>query len=122
MDAMSPYVPILGVLAFSAVLLGVMVVASLFIGPKRHNNTKYLPYECGIDPTPRPVGGGRVPVKYYITAMMFIIFDIEIAFLYPWAVAFDRLPLFTVLAMVFFLLLLCIAYFYEYRRGGMTWD
>ena len=63
-----------------------------------------------------------MPVKYYITAMMFIIFDIEIAFLYPWAVAFDRLPLFTVLAMVFFLLLLCIAYFYEYRRGGMTWD
>ena len=119
---MSPYVPILGVLAFSALLLGVMVLASLFIGPKRYNRTKYLPYECGIDPTPKAAGGGRFPVKYYITAMMFLVFDIEIAFLYPWAVAFDQLSMFAVLEMILFLLLLCVAYFYEYRRGGMEWE
>ena len=48
-------------------------------------------YECGIEPTPQPVGGGRFPVKYYITAMLFIVFDIEIIFLYPWAVHFDAM-------------------------------
>ena len=119
---MSPYVPILGVLFFSAILLAVMIVASLVIGPKKYNRVKYMPYECGIDPTPKATGGGRFPVKYYITAMMFLVFDIEIAFLYPWVVAFDQLSMFAVLSMIVFLLLLCIAYFYEYRRGGMEWD
>ena len=119
---MSPYVPILGVLFFSAILLAVMIVASLVIGPKKYNRVKYMPYECGIDPTPKATGGGRFPVKYYITAMMFLVFDIEIAFLYPWVVAFDQLSMFVVLAMIVFLLLLCIAYYYEYKRGGMEWD
>ena len=119
---MSPYIPILGVVAFAALLMGAMVGVSLIVGPKRYNRAKYMPYECGIDPTPKPAGGGRFPVKYYITAMMFLVFDIEIAFLYPWAVAFDQLSLFAVLAMIVFLLLLCIAYYYEYKRGGMEWD
>ncbi|MBB1493976.1 NADH-quinone oxidoreductase subunit A [Propioniciclava sp. MC1595] len=119
---MSPYVPILGVLFFSAILLAVMIVASLVIGPKTYNKVKYMPYECGIDPTPRAAGGGRFPVKYYITAMMFLVFDVEIAFLYPWVVAFDQLSMFAVLSMIVFLLLLCIAYYYEYKRGGMEWD
>ena len=119
---MSPYVPILGVLFFSAILLGVMIIASLVIGPKKYNKVKYMPYECGMDPTPKAAGGGRFPVKYYITAMMFLVFDIEIAFLYPWVVAFDQLSMFVVLSMIVFLLLLCIAYFYEYKRGGMEWD
>ena len=58
-------------------------------GPKRYNRAKLDAYECGIEPTPHAVGGGRFPVKYYLMAMLFIIFDIEIVFLYPWAVAFD---------------------------------
>jgi NADH-quinone oxidoreductase subunit A len=119
---MSPYIPILGVLFFSALLLGAMVAVSLVVGPARYNKTKYMPYECGIDPTPKAAGGGRFPVKYYITAMMFLVFDIEIAFLYPWVVAFDQLSMFVVLAMIVFLLLLLIAYYYEYKRGGMQWD
>lgn len=119
---MSPYIPILGVLFFSAALLGVMILMSLVIGPARYNKAKYQPYECGIDPTPKATGGGRFPVKYYITAMMFLVFDIEIAFLYPFAVTFNQLSMFTIVAMLVFLLLLCIAYFYEYKRGGMDWD
>ena len=119
---MSPYVPILGVLFLSAILLGVMIIASLVIGPKKYNKVKYMPYECGMDPTPKAAGGGRFPVKYYITAMMFLVFDVEIAFLYPWVVAFDQLSMFAVLSMIVFLLLLCIAYYYEYKRGGMEWD
>ena len=59
-------------------------------GPKRYNRAKLDAYECGIEPTPQPVGGGRFPVKYYLTAMLFIVFDIEIIFLYPWAVALRR--------------------------------
>lgn len=119
---MSPYIPILGVLAFSALLLSAMVAVSLVVGPSRYNKAKYDPYECGIDPTPRPVGGGRFPVKYYITAMMFIIFDIEIVYLYPWAVAFDQLSMFAVIAMIVFIFLLAIPYVYEWRRGGLNWD
>ncbi len=59
------------------------------IGPKRYNRAKLEAYECGIEPTPTPAGGGRFPIKYYLTAMLFIVFDIEIVFLYPWAVTFD---------------------------------
>ena len=55
----------------------------MLVGPGRYNRAKYDSYECGIQPTPQPVGGGRFPVKYYITAMLFIVFDIEIVFLYP---------------------------------------
>ena len=66
-----------------------VVMASL-IGPKRYNRAKFEAYECGIEPTPQPAGGGRFPIKYYLTAMLFIVFDIEIVFLYPWAVTFDR--------------------------------
>ena len=67
---------------------------SLVVGPKRYNRAKLEAYECGIQPTPRAEGGGRVPIKYFLTAMLFIIFDIESVFLYPFAVAFDQLGLF----------------------------
>ena len=119
---MSPYVPILGVLVFAALLLAVMVIASLLIGTRSWSKNKYEPYECGIDPTPRPAGGGRFPVKYYVTAMLFIIFDIEIVFLYPWAVAFDQLGMFAVVEMVLFVATVFVAYIYVLRRGGLNWE
>lgn len=119
---MSPYIPILGVLFFAALLLGAMVAVSLVVGPARYNKKKYGAYECGIDSTPQPVGGGRFPVKYYITAMLFIVFDIEIVFLYPWAVAFDKLGLFALVEMILFVVTVFIAYLYVLRRGGLTWD
>ena len=71
--------------------------------PWRYNRAKYDSYECGIEPTPQPVGGGRFPVKYYITAMLFIVFDIEIVFLYPWAVAFDLMGTFALVEMILFI-------------------
>ncbi len=119
---MSPYIPVLGVLAFSALLLGAMVAVSLILGPARYNRAKYSAYECGIDPTPAAAGGGRFPVKYYITAMLFIVFDIEIVFLYPWAVAFDSLGLFAVVEMVLFVITVFVAYIYVLRRGGLDWE
>ncbi len=92
------------------------------VGPKRYNRAKLDAYECGIEPTPQPVGGGRFPVKYYLTAMLFIVFDIEIIFLYPWAVAFDSLGLFGLVEMVLFIATVFVAYAYVWRRGGLEWD
>ena len=98
------------------------LILSYLVAPRARGGDMGMPYECGIVPTPRAAGGGRVPVEYYITAMMFLVFDVEIAFLYPWVVAFDQLSMFVVLSMIVFLLLLCIAYYYEYKHGGMEWD
>ncbi len=119
---MSPYIPILGIMVLAGAFLVVSVSLSLVVGPRRYNRAKYDTYECGVDPTPAAAGGGRFPVKYYITAMMFLVFDVEVAFLYPWAVAFDNLGVFGFGAMMIFLLVLGVAYVYEIRRGGLEWD
>jgi NADH-quinone oxidoreductase subunit A len=116
------YVPILGLLVLGAGFAIFSVVASGLAGPSRYNRARLDSYECGIEPTPQPVGGGRFPVKYYITAMMFIIFDIEIVFLYPWAVNFDAMGLFALVEMIIFIATLFIAYAYVWRRGGLEWD
>ena len=119
---MNVYIPIL-VLGGIAVAFAVFsVVVSSVIGPSRYNRAKLEAYECGIDPTPQPPGGGRFPVKYYLTAMLFIIFDIEIVFLYPWAVHFDALGFFGLGAMALFIFNVSVAYAYEWRRGGLSWD
>ncbi|MEU8796186.1 NADH-quinone oxidoreductase subunit A [Spirillospora sp. NPDC048819] len=119
---MDLYIPliVLGVLGFGFAAFSV-VMASL-TGPKRWNRARLDAYECGIEPTPQPVGGGRFPIKYYLTAMLFIVFDIEIIFLYPWAVAFDRMGLFALVEMVLFIVAVLVAYAYIWRRGGLEWD
>jgi NADH-quinone oxidoreductase subunit A len=116
------YIPILvlGLLAFGFAVFSVTVAT--FTGPKRYNRAKYDAYECGIEPTPQPVGGGRFPVKYYLTAMLFIVFDIEIVFLYPWAVAFDQLALFGLIEMFLFIITVLVVYAYVWRRRGLEWD
>ena len=98
------------------------VVVSSLTGPARYNRAKLDSYECGIEPTPQPVGGGRFPVKYFITAMLFIVFDIEIVFLYPWAVRFDAMAFFGLVEMVIFIATVFVAYVYVWRRGGLEWD
>jgi NADH-quinone oxidoreductase subunit A len=116
------YTPILvlGLLAFGFAAFS--VITATFTGPKRYNRAKYDAYECGIEPTPQPVGGGRFPVKYYLTAMLFIVFDIEIVFLYPWAVSFDQLALFGLFEMVIFIITVLVVYAYVWRRRGLEWD
>ena len=119
---MNPYLPIfcLGVLAFGFAAFSA-VLASI-TGPKRYNRAKRDAYECGIDPTPQPVGGGHFSVKYYLTAMLFIIFDIEIVFLYPWAVSFDLLGLFGVIEIILFIVTVLCVYIFVWQRGGLEWD
>ncbi|MBS2962199.1 NADH-quinone oxidoreductase subunit A [Actinocrinis puniceicyclus] len=119
---MDTYVPILALGLIAAAFAIFSVVIGSLTGPKRYNRAKLDSYECGIEPTPQPVGGGRFPVKYYLTAMLFIVFDIEIVFLYPWAVAFDALGWFGLAEMVLFVLTVLVAYAYVWRRGGLDWD
>jgi NADH-quinone oxidoreductase subunit A len=118
---MSLYVPILVLGILAAIFATFSLVAGALAGPRRWNRTKLDSYECGIEPTTH-VQGMRFPVKYYLTAMLFIIFDIEIIFLYPWAVYFDKLGLFGLVEMVTFIVTVLIAYAYVWRRGGLEWD
>ena len=119
---MELYTPVLVLGGIGAAFVVVSMVVGAVIGPKRYNRAKLQAYESGIEPTPQPAGGGRFTVKYYMTAMMFIVFDIEIIFLYPWAVHFDELGVFGLIAMVLFLVNVSIAYAYEWRRGGLEWE
>jgi NADH-quinone oxidoreductase subunit A len=118
----NPYVPILVLFAIAGGFALFSVVAGSLSGPKRYNRAKLDAYECGIEPTPHASGGGRFPVKYYLTAMLFIIFDIESVFLFPFAVGFGRLGIFALVEMVLFILTVFIAYAYVWRRGGLEWD
>jgi NADH-quinone oxidoreductase subunit A len=124
--SLSAYVPILGLFALAALFALFSVGVSQIVGPKRYNRAKLEAYECGIEPSPEPVGGGRFPVKFYLTAMLFIIFDIEIIFLYPWAVAYGDLlgglGVFAFVEMILFIATVFIAYAYVWRRGGLDWD
>lgn len=124
---MNSYIPILVIGAIAAVFAVGSVGIAVLIGPRRFNRAKLEAYECGIEPIDphSPNGqatGQRFPVKYYLVAMLFIVFDIEIVFLYPWAVSFDALGLFAVIEMLLFMLTVFVAYAYVWRRGGLTWD
>ncbi|HET6651647.1 MAG TPA: NADH-quinone oxidoreductase subunit A [Nocardioides sp.] len=119
---MELYAPVLGLMLLAGGFAVFSVVMSAVVGPKRYNRAKLDSYECGIEPTPQALGGGKFPVKYYITAMMFIVFDIEIVFLYPWAVHFDAMGMFGLVEMVLFILTVFVAYAYVWKRGGLEWD
>ena len=119
---MELYTPVLALGLLAAGFAVFSLIMSAVVGPKRYNRAKLDSYECGIEPTPQPAGGGRFPVKYYITAMTFIIFDIEVMFLLPWAVHFDALGLFGLLSMFLFLFAITTAFVYEWKRGGLEWD
>ena len=118
----NPYIPIFVIGAIGFGFAAVSVLITSITGPKRYNRAKLEAYECGIEPSPQAAEGGRFPVKYFITAMLFIIFDIEIVFLYPWAVTFDKLGLFGLVEMGIFIATVFVAYAYVWRRGGLEWD
>ena len=122
---MDLYTPILVLGAIAAAFAVGSVGIALLVGPRRYNHSKLEAYECGIEPVPESSAHGagqRFPIKYYLTAMLFIIFDIEIVFLYPWAVAFDSLGTFALVEMLLFMVVVFVAYGYVWRRGGLTWD
>ncbi len=119
---MNPYVPILALVAVAGGFAAFSIIAGSLTGPKRYNRAKLEAYECGIQPTPHAAGGGRFPVKYYLVAMLFIVFDIESVFLLPYAVGFDQLGVFALVEMGLFVVTVFVAYAYIWRRGGLEWD
>ena len=118
------YAPIGILFVLAAAFAIVSVLIGPLIGPRRYNKAKSEAYECGIEPT-EATPNMRIPVKFYLTAMLFIIFDIEIIFLYPWAVAFGQVggaTIFLFVEMALFILTVFVAYAYVWRRGGLEWD
>ncbi len=118
---LSEYLPILvlAVLAFLFAALSLLV--SSLLRPRRPTPAKLMPYESGIRPQRLP-RGERFSVKFYVVAMLFIIFDIETIFLFPWAVGFRQLGLFGLGEMAIFIGLVFVAYLYVWRRGGLEWE
>ena len=117
------YLPLVLLFAIAFGFVGLSMLVSSFLGPKAPNPTKQAAYESGIIPDaatdPRL---GRFSVKFYLVAMLFIIFDVEAIFLYPWATVLRDLGWFGFWAMAIFVLLLFETYYYVLRRGGLEWD
>ncbi|MDQ3402217.1 MAG: NADH-quinone oxidoreductase subunit A [Actinomycetota bacterium] len=117
------YLPLVVMFVVAAAFAVFSALLGPLVGPKRYNRAKFEAYECGIEPSPQPiVGGGRVPVAYYLTAMLFILFDIEMVFLYPFAVSADVLGLFGLVEIFLFIATVGFAYAYVWRRGGLDWN
>ena len=119
---MTAYTPILVLGAWLPRSPSFSIAIAPLTGPKRYNRAKLDRYESGIEPSPLPDGGGKISVRYFIIAMLFIVFDVEIIFLYPFAVAFDSLGWFGLVEMFIFMVTVFIAYGYVWRRGGLEWD
>ncbi len=116
---MDQYLPIFTMLVLAILFSGLSFFASGLLAPKKASAAKEAPYECGIVPSREPPQ--RFPVRFYVVAMLFIIFDIEIIFLYPWAVSFGALGTYGLVAMVVFAAIVFISLLYEIAMGGLEW-
>ncbi|NWF93623.1 MAG: NADH-quinone oxidoreductase subunit A [Syntrophaceae bacterium] len=113
----------LAILIYIAIAIGFAlfaVVASHLLGQRKRTALKEAPYECGMT----TVGSSfrRIPIKYYIIAMLFLLFDIEVVFLYPWAVVFKQMKSFAFISMAVFIGILLIAYIYIWKKGALEWE
>ncbi len=117
MGAILPFL----ITALILLILGsVMLVANRVIAPRRPDPRKYIPYECGVDPS----GPGWVPfhVRFYLIALIFLVFDVEVVFLYPWAVIFEELSWFGFVEITIFVVMLLLAYVYAWSEGALQWE
>lgn len=114
------YIPIALILGIAVLLGGGILAMSAMLGPRKADPAKSAPYECGMP----PVGDARVrfSVKFYIIAMLFILFDIEVVFMYPWAIIYRRLGLFGFYEMLVFVVILFIGYIYVLKKGALRWE
>ena len=113
------YIPIL---LFVLVAIGFAIFTWMFaslIKAERYNKVKLEPYECGIEP--ETDARDRYGIRYYLVAMLFVIFDVETVFMFPWAVIMDELALFGLIEMVVFLFILVVGYVYAWRKGALEW-
>jgi NADH-quinone oxidoreductase subunit A len=117
---MNPYVSVVILFLLSGVVVGVMVSLNALLGPTATNAVKFQPFECGNPPS--GTAWGRFTVKFYMPAILFILFDIEVVFLFPWAVVFRDLGVFGLVEMLFFLAVLGIGLLYAWKKGALEWD
>ena len=114
------YFPILLFILVGIALGAVMITVGFILGPSRPDGEKNSPYECGFEAFED--SRMKFDVRYYLVAILFIIFDLEIAFLFPWAVVLDKIGLFGFLAMMLFLAILVIGFIYEWKKGALEWE
>ena len=114
------YIPILIFLSVALALGLLLLLLGFLFGQGTKSKAKLSPYECGFE----PFEDARIPfdVRYYLVAILFIIFDLEIAFLFPWAISLKNIGLTGLIAMAIFLLVLVIGFIYEWRKGALEWD
>ncbi len=117
---LSNYVPILIFMAVAVVMGLAMMTAGRIIGPHRPDQEKLSPYECGFEAFED--SRMKFDVRYYLVAILFIIFDLEIAFLFPWAIALDEIGLLGFVAMMIFLTILVVGFIYEWMKGALEWE
>jgi NADH-quinone oxidoreductase subunit A len=121
MDALlSQYLPILIFLGIAVALAAIMVGASLILARQAPDSEKLSPYECGFDAFDD--ARGRFDVRFYLVSLLFIIFDLEVAFLFPWAIALGDIGLPGFWSMVIFLGVLTVGFVYEWRKGALDWE
>lgn len=114
------YIPVLIFLGIAAGIGVVLLVLGLLIGRGRKYDEKLSPYECGFEAFDD--SRMKFDVRYYLVAILFIIFDLEIAFLFPWAVSLDAVGKFGIVAMGIFLAILVVGFIYEWKKGALEWD
>jgi NADH-quinone oxidoreductase subunit A len=119
-NLLSEYFPILVFLAIAIVLAAAMIGASLIVARQKPNSEKLSPYECGFEPFED--ARVRFDVRYYLVAILFIIFDLEVAFLFPWAVSLGDIGMFGFWSMIVFLGVLTVGFVYEWRKGALEWE
>ena len=117
---LTEYLPIAVLLVISIFLAVVVVVLGHLFGPHRPTQRKSAPYESGM--TPFGPGTRRMPVRFYLVAVLFILFDIEVVFFLPWAIVFRSLGLFGLIEMVIFVLILLVGYIYAWKKGALEWE
>jgi NADH-quinone oxidoreductase subunit A len=113
------YVPIALFIVIAIGFAIVTLLMSRLVHAEKYNKVKLEPYECGIEP--RTDARDRYSIRYYLVAMLFVIFDVETVFMFPWAVIVDKLALFGLIEMIVFLLILVVGYFYAWREGALEW-
>jgi NADH-quinone oxidoreductase subunit A len=120
MEALAPWLPILILFVLTSVLAGVVIGLSALLGPRRGSLRKLMPYESGMS----PIGSAhrRVRVAFYLVAIEFILFDIEVVFLLPYALIYRDLAAYGLMAAGVFVLLLLVGYVYSWKKGTFAWD
>jgi len=117
---LSNYLPVLIFVVIAIAIAGLVIGLGFFLGPRRADSEKQSPYECGFEAFED--SRMKFDVRYYLVAILFIIFDLEIAFLFPWAIVLDQIGLFGFVAMAVFLGILVIGFIYEWKKGALEWE